>query len=70
MAIERLSDLTLEQLREIIREEMKPVLRAEMTQQAQPIMKGDLSDFPVDDLGTWPEHLSLRREDMYGDDER
>ncbi len=27
-------------------------------------------DFPVDDLGPWPEGLSLRREDMYGDDGR
>jgi hypothetical protein len=27
-------------------------------------------DFPVDDLGQWPEGLSLRREDMYGDDGR
>ena len=27
-------------------------------------------DFPVDDLGPWPEDLSLRREDMYGDDGR
>ena len=27
-------------------------------------------DFPVDDLGPWPERLSLRREDMYGDDGR
>ncbi len=27
-------------------------------------------DFPVDDLGVWPEGLSLSREDMYGDDER
>ncbi len=25
-------------------------------------------DFPVDDLGIWPEGLSLNREDMYGDD--
>jgi hypothetical protein len=24
-------------------------------------------DFPVDDLGPWPEGLSLSREDMYGD---
>ena len=24
-----------------------------------------LPDFPVDDLGPWPENLSLRREDMY-----
>ncbi len=27
-------------------------------------------DFPVDDWGPWPEGLSLRREDMYGDDGR
>lgn len=26
-----------------------------------------LDDFPVDDLGPWPEGLSLRREDMYDD---
>ena len=24
-------------------------------------------DFPVISVGKWPEHLSLRREDMYGD---
>jgi hypothetical protein len=27
-------------------------------------------DFPVDDLGIWPEGLSLNREDMYSDDGR
>lgn len=27
-------------------------------------------DFPVDDLGPWPDGLSLHREDMYGDDGR
>jgi len=27
-------------------------------------------DFPVDDLGAWPEDLKLSREDMYGDDGR
>jgi hypothetical protein len=30
----------------------------------------DFSDFPVIDVGPWPEGLSLRREDMYGDDGR
>jgi len=29
-----------------------------------------LADFPVHDLGPWPEDLSLRRADLYGDDER
>lgn len=27
-------------------------------------------DFPVDDLGPWPEGLSLHREDMYGNEGR
>ena len=27
-------------------------------------------DFPVDDIGPWPEGLGLRRVDMYGDDGR
>ena len=30
----------------------------------------DLSDFPVISVEEWPEDLSLRREDMYGDDGR
>ena len=30
----------------------------------------DPSKFPVFDMGPWPEGLSLRREDMYGDDGR
>ncbi len=31
---------------------------------------GDLSDFPVDDFGPFPDNLALRREDMYGDSGR
>lgn len=27
-------------------------------------------NFPVHDVGPWPANLSLRREDMYGDDGR
>jgi hypothetical protein len=27
-------------------------------------------DLPCDDVGPWPEGLSLRREDLYGDDGR
>lgn len=27
-------------------------------------------NFPVDNFGPWPKGLSLRREDMYGDDGR
>ncbi len=29
-----------------------------------------LLDFPADDVGPWPPNLSLRREDMYDDDDR
>lgn len=29
-----------------------------------------LDDIPVVDVGPWPEGLSLRREDMYGNNER
>lgn len=30
----------------------------------------DIDKLPVFDLGPWPENLSLRREDLYGDDGR
>jgi hypothetical protein len=33
-------------------------------------LKGSLADFPVHDLGPWPENMSLRRADLYGEDER
>lgn len=35
-----------------------------------PVSKPERWDFPVIDVGPWPENLSLRREDMYGDDGR
>lgn len=38
-------------------------------QRAKPNQQASL-DFPVDHLGAWPEDLSLRREDMYGDNGR
>jgi hypothetical protein len=37
---------------------------------AQPASGLSLEDFPVIDVGPWPEGLSLRREEMYGDDGR
>jgi hypothetical protein len=30
----------------------------------------DMNDLPTHDLGPWPEGLSLRREDLYGDEGR
>lgn len=35
-----------------------------------PTLPFDVDALPVHDLGPWPEGLSLRREDMYGDDGR
>lgn len=29
--------------------------------------EGPMLDIPVDHVGVWPSHLSLRREDLYGD---
>lgn len=37
---------------------------------AVPGRENFLADFPVHDFGPWPENLSLRRADLYGDDER
>jgi hypothetical protein len=36
-------------------------------EQPSPVEQRLPLDFPVDDWGPWPEGLSLRREDMYGD---
>jgi hypothetical protein len=41
--------------------------------QSEPTLAAEPSDLdwlPVLDLGPWPEGLSLRREDIYGDDGR
>lgn len=35
-----------------------------------PRVECSLADFPVHDLGPWPENLSLSRVDLYGEDER
>ena len=35
-----------------------------------PTLPFDVDALPTLDLGPWPEGLSLRREDMYGDDGR
>lgn len=32
--------------------------------------EGDALNFPVDHVARWPANLSLRREDIYGDDGR
>jgi hypothetical protein len=38
-----------------------------LTEKGQIKQKRPPLQFPVDNYGVWPENLSLRREDMYGD---
>jgi hypothetical protein len=42
----------------------------EAPQRQVPTNPLDPDGLPVHDLGPWPEGLSLRREDLYGDDGR
>ena len=70
MGSNRVSDLTLEELRAIIRQEivqagLQPVPID--TTEDEVTLYGDLSDFPVDDLGPWPDDLSLNRDEFYND---
>ena len=45
-------------------------LRLRNRQQRIAVTEQDTLDFPVDDLGPWPEGLNLSRAELYGDDER
>jgi hypothetical protein len=69
MDAEHIGDMTIEQLRSLIREEILKWSRQRAKPQSGALID-DLSDFPVDDLGPRPENLTLRREEMYGDDGR
>jgi len=66
--VNKLQTLPVERLNEVA--DFVDFLK-QQTRQRQSAATGKTSlDFPVDDLGPWPEGLSLRREDMYGDDGR
>lgn len=69
MDAEHIGDMTIEQLRSLIHKEILKWSRQQVKPQSGALID-DLSDFPVDDLGPWPENLTLRREEMYGDGER
>lgn len=67
-----MADITFEDILKFA-EQLSPVERARLIAELQakrPSGKRPALIFPVDDLGAWPEGLSLRREDWYGDDER
>ncbi len=65
--MEKIQSLPTDRITEV--EDFVDFLR-ERTAARKSITGKEPLDFPVDDLGSWPEGLSLRREDMYGDDER
>jgi hypothetical protein len=66
--IKKLKALPLTQRTEV--EDFVDFLRERSTRQRSSTSQKGYLEFPVDDLGAWPEGLSLHREDMYGDDGR
>jgi Protein of unknown function (DUF2281) len=67
--IDKIQSLPAERIEEV--EDFVDFLQQRVTRLPQmPTSRHETLDFPVDDLGQWPEGLSLRREDMYGDDGR
>jgi hypothetical protein len=62
MVAKRVSDLTLDELRELIRQEFVELSQSSTDNELDnSLLDSDLSDFPVDDLGPWPENLEIRR---------
>lgn len=64
--VEKIQLLPAERIAEV--EDFVDFLR-QRTQTTQPSLRKPL-DFPVISVRKWPEDLSLRREDLYGDDGR
>lgn len=65
--IEKIQSLPTDRIAEV--EDFVDFLNQRTRQRKTTINKESL-DFPVDDLGPWPDGLSLHRDDMYGDDGR
>ncbi len=70
MVAKCVADLTLDELRDLIRHEFVELSKTEPETESDELLYSDLSDFPVDDLGPWPDDSSLRREDSYDDEAR
>ena len=65
--IEKIQSLPTDRIAEV--EDFVDFLRQRTRRMKDTASKQSLN-FPVDDLGPWPDKLSLHREDMYGDDGR
>ncbi len=70
MGANRVADLTLVELRAIIRQEIEQAGLQPVPADTEDELAvyGDLADFPIDDVGAWPDDLNLKREDLYPDD--
>ncbi len=65
--IEKIQSLPTDRIAEV--EDFVDFLKQRTMQRKTATRKQSL-DFPVMSVGTWPNDLSLSREDMYGDDGR
>lgn len=66
--VDKLKELSPERLAEV--ENFIDFLRARSQGRRAGADRQTSPDFPVISVGRWPEDLSLRREDIYGDDGR
>ena len=68
----RVTELSIDELRALVEDAVRRVLHEETQQDKQDkqITERPPLDIPILDVGPWPDNLTIRREDMYGDDER
>ena len=62
MTVQLPADISAGEHRVVVVIDEKPLSQKSETKEKRPPL-----DFPVHNCGPWPENLSLRREDMYGD---
>lgn len=66
--MEKIQSLPTDRIAEV--EDFVDFLKERVKTRKMMITSKQSLDFPVDDLGVWPDDLSLSRKDMYGDDGR
>ncbi len=66
--MEKIQSLPADRIAEV--EDFVDFLRERATRRKETATDRESLDFPVISVKKWPEDLSLRREDMYGDDGR
>lgn len=64
--IEKIQLLPTERIAEV--EDFVDFLNTQMSHRKTATADKESLDFPVISVGKWPDDLSLRRDDMYGDD--